>query len=117
MKKILMLGFETLPEIMTVAGVAQRFGAEAVNVPRSGWGTTLEALSRGETGASTPHGAPVGRMLVLCGLDDTLDELLPALRSAGIVCQKAVLTPSNRNWTPSRLYRELEREHRAMGGR
>ena len=31
--------------------------------------------------------------------------------------KEAVLTPSNRNWTPGRLYQELERERRAMGGR
>ena len=38
-----------------------------------------------------------------------------ALRQAGVVCLKAVLTPDNRSWTPGRLYRELQREHRAMG--
>lgn len=111
-----MFGFETLPEIMAVAGAAQRFGAEAVNVPRSGWGAALDALSRGETGSSAAPGAPVGRMLVFCGLDGELDGLLSVLRTAGIVCLKAVLTPSNRTWTPSRLYRELERERRIMGG-
>ncbi|MFR7893747.1 MAG: DUF3783 domain-containing protein [Dysosmobacter sp.] len=26
-----------------------------------------------------------------------------------------MLTPDNRSWTPGRLYRELQREHRAMG--
>ena len=44
-----------------------------------------------------------------------LDGLLAALRQAGVVCLKAVLTPDNRSWTPGRLYRELQREHRAMG--
>ena len=44
-----------------------------------------------------------------------LDGLLAALRQAGVVCLKAVLTPDNRSWTPGRLYRELQREHRVMG--
>ena len=50
-------------------------------------------------------------------MERELDQMLGALRAAGIVCLKAVLTPANRDWTPGRLYRELEREHRAMGGR
>ena len=52
---------------------------------------------------------PVGR--------ESCTLTLEALRQAGIVCLKAVLTPNNRTWTPERLYRELERERRTMGGR
>ena len=115
MKKILMFGFDTLPEILTVAGIAGRCGAEAVNVPKGSCGLTLAALERGETGSGgTPAG---GRMLVFCGMERELDGLLAALREAGIVCLKAVLTPANRDWTPGRLYRELERERRVMEGR
>ena len=77
-----MFGFDVLPEILTVAGIAQKYGAEAVNVPKGSRHLTLAAL-----------------------------------RGAGIVCLKAVLTPANRDWTPGRLYRELERERRAMEGR
>ena len=77
---------------------------------------TLAALSQGQTAGGT--GLPVGgKMMVFCGLERELDDLLAALHGAGIVCLKAVLTPSNRNWTPGRLYQELERERRAMGGR
>lgn len=111
-----MFGFDALPEIMAVAGAAQRFGAEAVPVDRSSYGLSLERLARGEKAQETGYAALGGKMLVFCGLDQELDDLLAALRSAGIVCLKAVLTPSNRTWTPSRLYRELERERQAMGG-
>ena len=100
MKKILLFGFDALPEILTAAGIARRFDAEAVTVSREGCGL--------------PVG---GKMMVFCGLERELDDLLAALHGAGIVCLKAVLTPSNRNWTPGRLYQELERERRAMGGR
>ena len=115
MKKVLMFGFDALPEILTVAGITKRCGAEAVTVSRESCGLTLDALAQGKTGAAGL--APGGKLLVFCGLERELDELLAALRGAGIVCLKAVLTSTNRDWTPGRLYRELEREHRAMGGR
>lgn len=114
MKKVLLFGFDALPEIMAAVSAVQRFGGEAVAVPRSDWGLTLDALARGQHGsAAAPAG---GKMLVVCGMDAELDGLLAALRQAGITCPKAVLTPSNRGWTAGRLYRELERERRAMGG-
>ena len=58
-------------------------------------------------------------MVVLCGLDRKLEELLPALARAGAGpdCLKAVLTPYNRGWTPIRLHAELLRERQAMQGR
>ena len=116
MKKVLLFGFETLPEILTVAGIVQQFGGEAVPVAKEGCGLTLEAFAQGKTGRES--GVPIGgKMLVFCGLERELDGLLAALRQAGIGrdCLKAVLTPDNRSWTPGRLYRELQREHRVMG--
>ena len=110
-----MFGFDALPEILTVAGLTKRCGAEAVTVSRESCGLPLDALAQGKTGAAGL--APGGKLLVFCGLERELDELLAALRGADIVCLKAVLTPANRDWTPGRLYRELEWEHRAMGGR
>ena len=65
-------------------------------------------------------GAPLGgRMLVLCGLEKQLDELLPVLRRAGAgpECLKAVLTPHNRSWNAVMLYGELLREHKEMQGK
>ena len=115
MKKILLFGFDALPEILTVAGLAKQYGGEAVPVSRESCGLTLGKLAQGETG--TAGLAPGGKMLVFCGMERELDQLLGALRTAGIMCLKAVLTPANRDWTPGRLYRELEREHRTMGGR
>ncbi len=114
MKKVLLFGFETLPEILTVAGIVQQFGGETVPVAKENCGLTLEALAQGKTGRES--GVPIGgKMLVFCGLERELDGLLAALRQAGVVCLKAVLTPDNRSWTPGRLYRELQREHRVMG--
>ena len=77
MKKILLFGFDALPEILTAAGIARRFDAEAVTVSREGCGLTLAALSQGQTagGAGLPVG---GKMMVFCGLERELDDLLAA---------------------------------------
>ena len=55
--------------------------------------------------------------LVLCGLrDKRLDKVLFELRRADIpIDYKAVLTPSNREWTVPELMKELQRERQAMG--
>lgn len=55
--------------------------------------------------------------LVLCGLrDKRLDKVLFELRRADIpVDYKAVLTPSNQEWTVPELMKELQRERQAMG--
>ena len=75
MKKVLLFGFETLPEILTVAGIVQQFGGEAVPVAKEGCGLTLEALAQGKTGRES--GVPIGgKMLVFCGLERELDGLL-----------------------------------------
>ena len=69
--------------------------------------------------AAAAAAGPFGAGVVLCGLEDQVDCLLPALRQAGIGrdCLKAVLTPHNRTWTAVKLYQELLREHQAMNGR
>ena len=55
--------------------------------------------------------------LVLCGLrDKRLDKVLFELRRADIpIDYKAVLTPSNQEWTVPELMKELQRERQAMG--
>ena len=55
--------------------------------------------------------------LVLCGLrDKRLDKVLFALRRADIpIDYKAVLTPSNQEWTVPELMKELQRERQAVG--
>ena len=120
-RKLLLFGFEELPTILAAAAAAGPFGAEVVPVARQDYNKPLAVLAGldDDPGTVLPfNGGPLGgRMVVLCGLEDQVDRLLPALRQAGIGrdCLKAVLTPDNRSWTPGRLYRELQREHRAMG--
>ena len=56
-------------------------------------------------------------LLVLCGLrDKRLDKVLFELRRADIpIDYKAILTPSNQEWTVPELMKELQRERQAMG--
>ena len=121
--KLLLFGFDTLPAVLAVEGAAGPLGAEVVPVGKSDYNKTLAALAGldDDPGASLPYaGGPLGeRMLVLCGLEDQLDALLPALARAGTgpECLKAVLTAHNRTWTPLRLHQELLRERRATGDR
>lgn len=55
--------------------------------------------------------------LVLCGLrDKRLDKALFELRRADIpIDYKAILTPSNQEWTVPELMKELQRERQAVG--
>ena len=117
-KKLLLFGFNDLSAILAAEAAAKTVGAETVAVPPESWDQTLGELA--ESAASAFVGSAIlpkgtfGRMVVLCGLEEELDALLPALRTLG--CPKAVLTPHNRSWTAGRLYQELQRERRALGG-
>ena len=56
------------------------------------------------------------RVIVLCGLGNQLDELLPVLRQAGAGpgCLKAVLTAHNKKWTAPALLTQLRKEQAMM---
>ena len=122
-RKLLLFGFEELPTILAAAAAAGPFGAEVVPVARQDYNKPLAVLAGldDDPGTVLPfNGGPLGgRMVVLCGLEDRLDALLPALAGAGAgpECLKAVLTPHNRGWSVLRLHRELLRERQAMEGR
>lgn len=121
--KLLLFGFDTLPAVLAVETAAGPLGAEVVPVAKTDYNKTLAALAGldEDPAAVLPYtGGPLGeRMLVLCGLEDRLDALLPALAGAGAgpECLKAVLTAHNRSWNALRLHQELLRERQAMGGR
>lgn len=118
--KILLFGFEDLPAILAVSGAAEPFGVEVVPVARADYNRSVAALAGlgGDAGSPVPYaGGPLGgRMMVLCGLEDRIEMLLPALArvGAGPECLKAVLTPHNRDWSALKLYGELFRERQAL---
>ena len=117
---ILLFGFEDLPSIAAVGGVAERFGVQMRPVMRAEYSKTLGVLAGvvKEKTAPAPYPGTTlgGRMLVFCGLEDKLDDLLTALRQAGIGpdCLKAVLTAHNKGWNAVQLFGELHSEHQAM---
>lgn len=119
MKTILLFGFDSIPATMSVCSALRPFGAEIVHVPRAQYNCTIGALAEQRTDSTAPYiGAPLGgQMLVFCGLEDQLNDLLTALRPTNLACLKAVLTAHNRAWTPVQLYGILEKERRAMTGR
>ena len=120
--KLLLFGFDTLPSVLAVESAAGPLGAEVVPIGRSDYNKPLAALAGldEDPAAALPYaGGPLGeRMMVLCGLEDRLDALLPALTRAGVgpECLKAVLTPHNRGWNVLRIHQELLRERKAMEG-
>ena len=124
MKKLLLFGFDDLPAVLAVAAAVTPMGIEAVPVSRREYDRPLEVLAGlapGGEAASCAGGPLGGRMIVLCGLEERLDTVLPALAKAGSgpECLKAVLTVHNRRWSGRKLFAELDRERRAFqrGGR
>ena len=121
--KLLLFGFDSLLQILALEAAVKPFGVELVPVGRTDYTKSLAVLAGLDTagGPVQPYaGGPLGgRMMVLCGLDGQLDELLPALNRAGAgpECMKAVLTPHNREWNALVLYRELSRERQALQGK
>ena len=75
-------------------------------------GTVPAQVDAGASGAQIPSSR-----LVLCGLrDKRLDKVLFELRRADVpVDYKAILTPSNQEWTVPELMKELQRERQAVG--
>jgi hypothetical protein len=65
------------------------------------------------SGTAEPLPAP---MLIFAGLSgQRLDLVLKRLRDNGVrLPYKAVLTETNRSWTPARCFQEIKREHEAM---
>ncbi|MBR4546299.1 MAG: DUF3783 domain-containing protein [Oscillibacter sp.] len=121
-KKVLLFGFEDLRSILAVQAALEPFHAELIPVAKTDCGKTLSVLAGLEEqpplddDAQAVGGVIPGRMAVLCGLDEDLDALLPALSGAGAgeTCLKAVLTRHNRAWSATKLYMELSRERAAM---
>ena len=121
--KVLLFGFDSLLSILALESAVGPLGAEVVPVAKADYNKALAVLAGLDTapGPVQPYvGGPLGgRMVVLCGLDEQLDALLPALGKAGAgpECLKAVLTSHNRNWSAVTLYTELYRERQAIQGK
>lgn len=59
-------------------------------------------------------------MLLMAGMTSSdIDKLLAAFRKKGVgfIPYKAVLTPTNSQWTPPMLFEEVKKEHEAMSAK
>lgn len=122
MEKLLLI--HSTKEIqLQVKNVASRLKLALDIIPEEYCGCRLKELAAGKytqnpsDAACTPAAPTPPSLLVLCGLrDKRLDKALFELRRADILIDyKAILTPSNQEWTVPELMKELQRERQAMG--
>lgn len=122
MEKLLLI--HSTKEIqLQVKNVASRLKLALDIIPEEYCGCRLKELAAGKY-TQNPSDAACGpavptppSLLILCGLrDKRLDKVLFELRRADIpIDYKAILTPSNQEWTVPELMKELQRERQAMG--
>lgn len=125
--KLLIFEFNKLLTALEVHRALEPMEVEVTPVPRKHYNKTLEDIldpwSEIYDDDAEPDdytGDPLGgQMAVLCDVNDKLDDVLAALRNAGVgaECLKAVLTETNAGWTPVALYQELCRERDAFRGK
>lgn len=118
--KVLIFEFSKLLTALEVHRAMEPLEVEVMPVSRKHYNKSLEDIldpwSEIYDEDAEPDdytGGPLGgQMMVLCDLGDKLDEVLAALRGAGIGAEtlKAVLTETNAGWNAVELYRELQRE-------
>ena len=114
-RKVLLFGFNDLPVLLAASAAAGPLGVTVKPVHPRDCALTVGELAEGKTAPeSTAPTMLQGRMALLCNVEDCMEALLPALRQAGIVCPKAVLTGPNRSWKPEKLMAELYREQAAF---
>ena len=75
--KLLLFGFKTPMEVLALVTAVKPLGVELVSVTRADYGTPLGVLAGEDpAGKQVPYtGAPLnGRMIVLCGVENRLDD-------------------------------------------
>lgn len=95
-----------------------RLGVQVTPVPPGDWGQTMAALSgmAPRTEVAAPEETFSGDMLVMVNFTQQLaNRFLSALKQGRLnIRLKAVMTPTNAQWNPVQLYRELSAEHEAI---
>lgn len=117
-------------KVKNIAG-RMKLAVERINCTESeGYGITLETLASGKYGGKlqpaeqlqsdgqSGSGLKKESLILLCGLrDKRLDKVLFELRRSDTAVDfKAVLTPTNKDWTLRKLFAELGRERKVMNG-
>ena len=119
MGTILLYGYEDLPSILAIGAAAGPFQAEVLPVHAGDYLKPIGALvGRDVPGRAKPYtGGILGnKLMVFCDLDEALNDLMAALREAGVTPEvyKAVLTDHNQGWDVLTLMGELKRERESF---
>lgn len=120
MKEQLLLFHFTDPALLsTVQKAMLPLNVHCRVVEESEWDQAVGALAGIAAQVSEDSAAPLSaEMVVLCGMENvTMSKVILALRKAQLkLPYKAILTPTNKDWTARKLFEELCAEHRAMTG-
>lgn len=119
----LKLALDIIPEEYCDCRLQELAAGKYAQKPAGACGQVLSGSTMAENTAPAPTDAcgqatqVSASLLILCGLrDKRLDKVLFELKRADIpVDYKAILTPSNKEWTVPELMKELQRERQAMG--
>lgn len=108
-----------LPTLTGQKNIAADTGASATASASDDSGSVPATASDRTDNAASDNNTPSAissPMLVFAGLPDAkLNMVLQALRAKKLIIpHKAVLTPSNMQWTAPALYQEIEKERAAM---
>ena len=97
----------------SVRAQCMRKGVGYVEVPQADFGLTIQEIMNGRHGVQTE--APFSEsFLLLSNLSqDQFNDVLDGMRGV-YTGLKAIVTPTNRRWTPEKLLREIQAEHAAM---
>lgn len=98
--------------------LCMKLGIALKDVPEEDAGQRISALCGLTPREDAPAAAPVPEeMIVLCHMNDgQVNRFLQTARQLRLapVALKAVLTPTNAEWSPARLYAELRQERNAV---
>ena len=97
--------------------LCMRLRVRIQNVAPAEYGETLAALTGRAERTNAPCDAPFdGEMVVFVDFDNgLLNRFLAETRRAKCgVALKAVLTPTNMQWTSAKLHEEISKEHAAL---
>lgn len=118
MEKLVLINLSD-SEYQKVKTIASRMKIATDRIPQEYLGCTLGQFADGtyKGKMEQPVSAEMQESVILfCNLKDKrLDKMLFELRHGAVdVTYKAILTPTNQNWTLTALLRELRREQFAM---
>lgn len=120
-KTVLLYNFteDELPKVKR-ALLPLKFSLHVVNDEEKDFSVGYLAGFSDDGGKKEKPDSNMGKLVVMGGfLGSDLDKLLAAMRKAGFSKDvlKAMITPSNMNWSGPQLYAEILEEHMMMHGK